>query len=135
MRRLLRRVRVAFQRDGDDVGDRGERIAARHLGRNGYEIIERNHRIGRDEADIVAIDPADGALVIVEVKTQGQDQPPPESRIDRHKQYRLARLAARLLQSERFRDQRVRFDAIAVVIPPSGAPTVRHYVAAFESPL
>ena len=52
----------------ESLGDRGERLAARWLTRRGYRILHRKLTIGRDEADLVAVDPH-GTVVIVEVKT------------------------------------------------------------------
>ena len=76
------------------LGRRGERRAARFLRRRGYRILHRNLTIGRDEADLVALDPDGRTIVIVEVKTRSSDYLAPEVKINRDKQYRLARLAA-----------------------------------------
>ena len=119
---------------GAALGARGERLAARWLRRRGYRIVQRNLRVGRDEADLVAIDPDGVTVVIVEVKTRAADAPAPEESLDEKKRFRLARLAARLQQTPGYADRPVRLDAIAIVWPSSGEPEVRHYVAAFESP-
>ena len=50
-----------------DVGDRGERIAARYLKRNGYRILARNCFLGKNELDIVAKNKE--CIAFVEVKT------------------------------------------------------------------
>lgn len=58
--------------DTKDVGNKGEAIAAAQLTALGYEILERNWRYDRAEADIVAIQGGD--VVIIEVKTRrGRD--------------------------------------------------------------
>ena len=50
-----------------DIGNIGERAAARYLRRNGYRILARNHYCGKNELDIVA---RDGVYIaFVEVKT------------------------------------------------------------------
>lgn len=123
-----------FKRKQRPLGERGEARAARFLKRAGYTIIDRNVEVGRDEADIIAIAPDDRTLVIVEVKTRSSDQPPPEARLDRKKQYHLARLASRLLKSREYADRSIRFDAISIVWPEGGKPSIRHFEAAFESP-
>jgi putative endonuclease len=51
------------------VGRGGERIAALFLASLGYDVRARNIRLGRDEIDIVAFDPADRVMVFAEVKT------------------------------------------------------------------
>ena len=115
-----------------NLGDRGERLAARWLKRQGYRILYRKLTIGRDEADLVAVDPEGRALVIVEVKTRRREAPPPEAALTRAKQYHLARLAARLQQRREYRDLQIRFDAIAIVWPDGAKPDVRHYQDAFD---
>jgi len=115
-----------------NLGDRGERLAARWLKRRGYRILHRKLTIGRDEADLVAVDPEGRALVIVEVKTRRRDAPPPEAGLTRAKHSRLARLAARLQERREYRDMQIRFDAIAIVWPEGAKPDVRHYPDAFS---
>src|SRR4051812_50014695 len=51
-----------------DRGSLGERIAAEHLERRGYSIVDRNYRTRHGELDIVAAD--ERALVFCEVKTR-----------------------------------------------------------------
>lgn len=130
MIRLLRKLSV---RRGT-LGDKGERLAARWLSRQGYRILHHNYTLGKDEADLIALDPDGTTLVIVEVKTRTDAEPPPEVGFNRDKQYRLARLASRLAKMPRFRDRPIRFDAVAIVWPRGEKPQVRHYPSAFESP-
>ena len=52
----------------DDLGRLGEQLAADHLARLGWRILDRNWRCPVGEIDIVALD--DGELVVVEVKTR-----------------------------------------------------------------
>jgi putative endonuclease len=120
---------------GGALGERGERLAARWLKRRGYRILHRRLTVGRDEADLVAVDPDGRTLVIVEVKTRSSATPPPEDAFDRGKRYRMARLASRLAAGRKGLDGHlVRLDAIAIIWPPGADPEVRHYVNAFESP-
>lgn len=48
------------------IGDSGEELAARHLIKNGYKIIDRNFRNRYGEIDIIAKE--DNTLVFIEVK-------------------------------------------------------------------
>ena len=50
------------------LGVLGERLAADHLEKNGYKILDRNVRMSRNEIDIIAED--DSFIVFVEVKTR-----------------------------------------------------------------
>jgi putative endonuclease len=108
-------------------GALGERIAAEHLARHGYEIVDRNYRVARGEIDIVACDSA--ALVFCEVKTRvagGRHGPPlPLDAVGPAKRRRLRMLATRWLQERRAElgapwRERLRFDAIGVTLAPGG---------------
>ena len=115
----------------ESLGDRGERLAARWLRRQGYRILHRNLTIGRDEADLVVVDPAGRSIVIVEVKTRSSVAPPPEAGLTRRKQLHLERLASRLRSRRKYRGMPIRIDAVAIVWPDGGEPEVRHYKDAF----
>lgn len=52
----------------DELGRRGEQLAAEHLRGLGWMILERNWRCRHGEIDIVALDGSE--LVVVEVKTR-----------------------------------------------------------------
>src|SRR5919198_1382450 len=49
------------------AGQLGERVAARHLERNGYRLVARNYRAREGEIDLVAA--GHSTLVFCEVKT------------------------------------------------------------------
>ena len=104
------------------VGARGEQLAAEHLERRGFTIVERNFRTRWGELDIIACDGA--ALVFCEVKTlrgvPGTHDPLEAVRSG--KQVRLRRMAAQWLaaRSERPRARELRFDAIGVRLAASG---------------
>lgn len=117
------------------LGRRGERLAAKHLRRSGYRLLESNRAVGDDEADLIMLDPDGRTVVIVEVKTRRSDDVSPELAVNRTKRFRMVRLAANLMKSRAYRDRPVRFDAVAIVWPQRGEPTLRHYAGAFESPI
>ncbi len=123
-----------FRRGAVPLWKRGERLAARFLKRRGFRILHRNLTVGRDEADLVAVAPDGRTLVIVEVKTRADPEAWPEEAIGRDKRSKLARLAARLSSRPEFRDRPLRFDVVAVTLPPDARPHVRHYEHAFEMP-
>ena len=116
------------------LGKRGEQLAARWLKKQGYRILQRNLPVGDDEADLVALDPDQRTIVIVEVKTRAADTPIPEASVTRTKQFRLSRLASQLQKRREYRHRPFRFDAIAIVWPSGGEPIIRHHPGAFESP-
>ncbi len=120
-------------------GRRGEELAARFLRRRGHKILARNYRCPVGEADIIALDRSTrkplGAesIVFVEVKTRRTDSHvDPESAVDRRKRRRLTRVARYYLAHHDTGDRIVRFDVVAVVMPPGEEPRVRHVADAFQ---
>ena len=103
------------------LGRLGERLAAEHLERLGYEIVERNARTRHGELDLVACDGR--TLVFCEVKTRraGRVAIPFEA-LGALKQAQVRRLAGAWLceHPARPRAPEVRFDAIGVTFDPSG---------------
>jgi len=104
-----------------EVGRRGEQIAAAHLQRLGYRILETNFRCAWGEIDIVAEDGGD--LVLVEVRSrQGGEEQVPEESIGPRKRARMRRLAEAYLQAHPARGFSCRLDVVAVNLSPAGAP-------------
>ena len=120
----------------------GEDVAAAHLRRHGFEILERNVRpVERDERleiDIVAWDRRRDEMVFVEVK-QHADLSPYARRlrsVTRRKKQNLRRACNAWRRVNRWRGA-CRFDVIEVYgVPEGGAPVVDHIanVALFARP-
>ena len=109
-------------------GDRGERLAERHLASAGYLILERNFRTRHGELDLVATDA--GALVFCEVKTRvagtAGGPPTPLDGIGPGKRRRLKLMAAQWLAARAGRGYRtlpppLPFDAIGVTLDRRGS--------------
>lgn len=111
----------------DEVGRRGEQLAAGLLEREGFRVLERNWRCRIGEIDIVAQDGDE--LVIVEVKSRrGVGFGHPFEAITPVKQARLRRLAGAWCDADG-RDtvyRRVRIDAIAVLFDGHEPPTIEY---------
>jgi putative endonuclease len=98
----------------NDLGRKGEEIAAAFLTEKGYQILEKNWRQWRNEIDIIAVDGKH--LVIVEVKTrQSAFFGEPETAVTREKQKALIRAANAYIRYKNL-DHEVRFDIISVII-------------------
>lgn len=110
------------------TGAQGEQLACQWLEANGFTIIHRNWRHGRDELDIVA---REGRfLVVVEVKTLSSEQwKQPEQAVDKAKQRKLFRAAGALAHTVE-EDLELRFDVISVTFAPEG-PRILHLPDAF----
>ena len=101
--------------DGDNLGRRGERVAAKYLEARGLRIIGRNVRQGSTEIDLVATEGS--TVVFVEVKSRTRD---PHSevtgleRLDSQKR-RVLRRACLLCRKRYGRDvESYRLDAVTV---------------------
>ena len=112
---------------------------ARRLTEAGWTLLGTGVRIGRDEIDIVAIDPGPPpALVVVEVRSVASSRfGVPEASVDRGKVARLyrglgaLRAAGRLPSGEGLPRFPWRVDLVAVDDAPSlgrglGGPNIRH---------
>jgi putative endonuclease len=104
------------------LGLAGEEIAAAHLGRLGYAVIDRNHRTRWGEIDIIAH--TLGTLVFVEVKTRRESARAgsPFDAVDARKQAQVRRMAAAWLAqvTDRPRAEDLRFDVIGVTVDGRG---------------
>jgi putative endonuclease len=117
------------------LGAAGERLAAAHLERRGFEILERNYRTRWGELDLVAFDGR--VLVFCEVKTRraGGSRGGPLEAVRPSKQARVRRMASSWLR-ERGRERPyapiVRCDAIGVTVDAGGRLVcLEHLEAAF----
>src|SRR5947209_10836700 len=103
------------------LGQRGEDIAADHLLRQGFDILERNYRTRWGELDIIAYD--GNALIFCEVKTR-RSAPGggPLEAVGGAKRVQLRKMAGRWLVERRDRPyaDELRFDAIGVTFDPRG---------------
>jgi putative endonuclease len=113
------------------LGRKGEDLAAEHLRRAGYRIIERNVRTRYGEIDLVAKD--GDCMVFVEVRTVASGFMAPEESVTRHKQRQVASLAMRYLQTHEASDVEWRADVVAIEIGSDGKPArLEHFVNAVE---
>jgi putative endonuclease len=111
------------------LGAAGEERAARFLEGLGYEILRRSFRAKTGEIDLVAKDGE--TLVFVEVKARtGSGFGGPVAAVTASKRMKIARTAARWLQSLRGPLPAVRFDVLAFE-----GETVAHLKDAFPSPI
>jgi len=114
-----------------ELGAHGERIAAAFLGDAGLRVLDRNWRCRDGELDIVARD--GDALVFCEVKTRrGTGFGHPAEAVTAVKQRRLRTLAQRWLAAHDEHAPELRFDVVAVLVPPTGPAEVTHLPGAFS---
>jgi putative endonuclease len=94
------------------LGERGERLAATYLKKNGYHIVERNFKTSLGEIDIVAWD--SDTLVFVEVKTRESiEYGMPFESVNTAKRRKISRVA--LLYLKKFEELPLcRFDVLSI---------------------
>jgi putative endonuclease len=104
------------------LGATGERLAAEHLERRGYSVLERNFRTRWGELDIVAFDGHTLAFCEVKSRRAGGSRGGPFEAVGPGKQLRVRRMAGSWLAERRERPRApvLRFDVIGVTFDAAG---------------
>lgn len=114
------------------LGNRGERVAARFLKKEGYKILARQAKNHVGEIDLVAMD--QGTIVFVEVKTRSSlATGHPAEAVGFQKQKQISRTALVWLKERNLLDHRCRFDVIAIIWKENSKPVIEHYTSAFDA--
>ena len=114
------------------IGALGEQLAVDHLTSIGLQILARNWRCRYGELDVIAMDPAAGAVVFVEVKTRTSDRfGGVEQAVTPQKVRRLRRLAGLWLAEQDRGWPTIRFDVVAVQIDSVGSSHIKHLRGVF----
>jgi putative endonuclease len=130
---FLRSVRGVSIEAQNEVGRRGEQLAAEHLERLGFALVERNYRTRWGELDIVAFDGRVLAFVEVKSRRSAAGVVPLES-IRGRKRAQIRKMAGAWLIARRDRPyaQTLRFDAIGVTVDAAGRlVSLEHLEGAF----
>jgi len=112
-----------------EIGRRGEDLAAAELERQGLRVLSRNWRCRTGEIDIIAVETVRGRRTIVfcEVKCRtGLGFGDPLESITYAKRRKLRQLAAEWLAVSGVRPDGIRIDAIGVVMAPRALPVLTH---------
>ena len=109
----------------------GEDLAARYLRKHGYEILDRNVRLGRYEIDIIARD--GDTIAFVEVKTRKSDgYAAPEEKVTPEKRRHIRHAAHLYIAQPSAPDTYYRYDVVSVLMPEKGKPAVTLFQDAFQ---
>ncbi|MBS1619579.1 MAG: YraN family protein [Bacteroidetes bacterium] len=112
----------------NDLGKRGEDIAAQHLIGKGHTILIRNYRFEKSEVDIISR--VGDTIVFTEVKTRTSDAfGYPEDAVSSRKQVQL-KLAMEQYVLENSITSEPRFDIISI-ITARGRTDIHHIEDAF----
>lgn len=116
----------------NDLGKWGEDEAANFLERKGYEVLERDWKMGKRDLDIIAVTENRDTLVFVEVKTRRRAElQEPEEAVDKIKMRNLAVAANAYVKLHGVR-QELRFDIVSVVGRKSEVEQIEHIENAFN---
>ncbi len=117
------------------IGALGEDLAAHHLVTDdGCELVARNWRLTagelRGELDLIVVDPAEGCVVVCEVKTRRDAERfgGALAAVPHRKAAKVRALTAAFLREARLPYPRVRLDVIAIDL--GRQPVLHHVVAA-----
>lgn len=116
----------------NDLGKWGEDEAALYYEDRGYEILERDWKVGKRDIDLIALTEDKDTLVFVEVKTrQNNDLQEPEEAVDVKEMRNLA-IAANAYVKLHGLDMDVRFDIISVIGKCSCVESIECFEDAFN---
>ncbi|MEL6256096.1 MAG: YraN family protein [Bacteroidota bacterium] len=117
----------------NDLGKKGEDIAAGFLEAKGYHIMDRNYRYEKAEVDMVALQLEPAELVFVEVKTRSNTAlNHPENAISEKKKSLIFKAADSYIYEKQMSTVPVRFDVIAIGMDNPEHPMIHHIEDAFR---
>lgn len=116
----------------NELGKWGEQYAADYLQGLGYDIIERDWRIGHRDIDIIARTSDGTTVVFVEVKTRTNDVvTKPDDAVDIKKIRSIGLAANNYIKTKGIVDE-VRFDIITIVGSNNDNAQLKHIIEAFN---
>lgn len=103
------------------LGTAGEQLAAEHLARRGFQILDRNYRTRWGELDIVASNGRQIVFCEVKCRVANRSGRDPLESVHPAKRAQVRRMAGRwLAERPHPRVSDLRFDAIGVTLTPDG---------------
>jgi putative endonuclease len=117
-----------------ELGRLGETLAADHLVKRGFRILERNYRSRWGELDIIAFDGRTIAFCEVKTRRAHPDARTPLESVHPRKRAQVRKMAASWLaeRTERPYAENLRFDAIGIALDASGRlARIEHLEGAF----
>lgn len=116
----------------NELGKWGEQYAADYLQSIGYDIIERDWRIGHRDIDIIARTGDGTTVVFVEVKTRTNDVvTKPDDAVDIKKIRNIGYAANNYIKTKGIVDE-VRFDIISIIGNNKENAQLEHIIEAFN---
>ncbi len=111
-------------------GEQGERLAEEFLRKLGCKILRRNWHSRLGEIDLIVRDGDEVVFVEVKLRSSG-DWGALQEAVNSGKRRSVCLAASEFADRNRLHGCTLRFDVVAVLLPPGGAPEIRHYKDAF----
>jgi putative endonuclease len=108
-------------------GDKGERIAKRHLKRKGLKFIAKNYVYHKKEIDLIFLDKKKKILIFVEVKSRHNTKfGLPEESIHYFKQKNIKFASTGYMNSHpEYKGYDIRMDSVSILYE-NGKPVINH---------
>lgn len=117
--------------NSQEVGNRGEAVAALYYIKKGYQLLDHNFKTRMGELDLVL--KKDNQLIVAEVKTRKEACGyRPSEAVNQAKQKRIILAAKRYLQLNGYYEYTIRFDVVEVLIKSKGGFDVHCIKDAFQ---
>lgn len=116
------------------IGDLGEKLAKKHLKRNGYRILEENYVALGNEIDIIAENKKTLAFIEVKTRSFGKDslvESRPAAAVTKEKQRKIIK-AAKYYSMGSENKKELRFDVIEVIVDNGNQKQINHMEGAFN---
>ena len=108
------------------LGKKGEDIAAQFLIEQGIQIIDRNFHFSRyAEIDLIGME--NGEVVFIEVKTRNNNYSQPEEAVTPAKQDKIRQAAESYILAHPQLGENFRIDVVAVNIIDVNDPQIKHW--------
>lgn len=117
----------------NEIGKKGEEIAAGFLEAKGLHIMDKNYRFEKSEIDIVALQLEPAEVVFVEVKSRSNHAGGyPEEAITEEKKRLIYKAADAYLYEKQLWTVPIRFDVVAITFSNPEHPLIHHIEDAFR---
>ena len=113
------------------TGDKGEKLALKHLKQKGYQLLAKNWRKAGGELDLIM---KDGEFIIfIEVKTRTADinQVNPKLQMTKTKILQVRKIAQHYLLDQAVDYLQPRFDFVGITLKTNEIPVIEHIENAF----
>ena len=120
------------RKNGESLGQKGERVALKYLQKQGLSFLAKNVSNRFGEIDLILKDKQ--VIVFVEVRSRSSaSHGQPVETVSFVKQRKLSRAATAFLKSNKLSERSARFDVVTILWQNSDhEQEIKHFINAFE---